>query len=119
MAPTADSLLVILCTFPNIDAAGEAAHALVRERLCACVNILPPMRSIYPWQGEIENTSEILCILKTTAARFPQLEARLRELHTYDVPEIIALRAESVSQSYLAWALQETSPLPPVEDELA
>ena len=108
MDQTVDSLLVILCTFPNIDAAGEAAHTLVRERLCACVNILPPMRSIYPWQGEIENASEILCILTTTAARFPQLEARLRELHTYDVPEIIALRAEAVNQSYLSWVVQET-----------
>lgn len=110
MEQTTDSLLVILCTFPNVDAAGEVAHTLVREHLCACVNILPPMRSIYQWQGEIENASEILCILKTTAARFPQFEARLRELHSYEVPEIIALRAEAVNDSYLLWAVQETTP---------
>jgi periplasmic divalent cation tolerance protein len=109
MSQSANELLVILSTFPNPEAAGEAAHTLVGEGLCACVNILPHMRSIYQWQGEVANNAECLCLIKTTRARYDELAARLRELHTYDVPEIIALSAAAVGDSYLAWVIGETS----------
>lgn len=104
----ANELLVVLSTFPSVEAAGEAAHVLVAEGLCACVNILPHIRSIYQWQGEVANNAESLCLIKTTRARYPQLEARLRELHSYDVPEVVALPAAAVSDSYLAWVVEET-----------
>lgn len=109
MAASTEELLVVFCTFPTTEAAGETAHALIAERLCACVNVLPAMRSIYPWKGEIANNGEVLTIIKTTRARYPALEARIRELHSYDVPEIVAVPASHVSESYRQWVEEETS----------
>ena len=96
-------LLVILSTFPDAAAARTAADALVRESLAACVNILPGVESIYRWQGKMESGSEVLAIIKTTAARYPELEARLRALHPCEVPEILAVPAAAVSESYARW----------------
>ena len=110
MSSPANDLLVILCTFPSIEAAGEIAQALVGERLCACVNMLPHTRSIYQWKGEIVNNEEVLCLIKTASSRHAALEARLRELHPYEVPEIVSLRAAEVNDSYLRWVADETSP---------
>ena len=110
MSHGGSELLVVLSTFPSAEAAGEVAFVLVAEGLCACVNILPHMRSIYQWQGEVANNAECLCLIKTTAERFPQLKERLAELHGYEVPEIVALRAAEVSQSYLDWVVAETDP---------
>jgi periplasmic divalent cation tolerance protein len=109
MTNGANELLVVLSTFPSAEAAGEAAHVLVGEGLCACVNILPHMRSIYQWQGEVANNAESLCLIKTTRGRYAELEARIRELHTYDVPEVIALPAAAVSDGYLAWVIGEVA----------
>lgn len=113
MSDVANDLVVVLSTFPGPEAAAEAAHRLVAERLCACVNVLPHIRSIYVWQGEVANNPEALCIIKTTRARYPALEARLAELHSYEVPEIVALPVAAVRDSYLAWVVEETAP--PVE----
>lgn len=102
------SLLVVLSTFPDAEAARRAAETLVSEQLAACVNVLPGVASIYSWAGKVETSQEVLAVIKTTAERYPLLEKRLRESHPYEVPEIVALPAATVSESYLAWVIQST-----------
>lgn len=102
-------LVIVLCTFPTEESAAEAAHTLVHERLCACVNILPRLRSIYRWRGEIEDAAEVLCLIKTTTERHAELVARLRALHSYEVPEIVTLAPSAVGRSYLEWVAEETT----------
>jgi len=102
--------LVLLTTFPDEDTAARVARALVDERLCACVNLLPGVRSIYRWKGAVTDEREVLAIAKTTAARLPALERRLAELHPYEVPELVALAAAHVHPPYLAWLLAEVAP---------
>lgn len=82
-----------LCTFPDAATADALARILVEERLAACVNLLPGVRSVYRWQGEVEQAEEVLGIIKTTETRLPALMERLRALHPYDCPELIALDA--------------------------
>jgi periplasmic divalent cation tolerance protein len=102
--------LVILCTCPDDAIAGRLARSLVEQRLAACVNIVPAIRSIYSWQGELCDDKEVLLVIKTLQSRFPELEAWLREHHPYDVPEVVALPAEHVSADYLAWIASGVSP---------
>lgn len=100
-----------LLVFVTVASRGDGerlAEAVVGERLAACVNLLGPMRSIYRWQGAISRDDEYLLLIKTTAARYAGLEARLRALHTYDVPEIIALPIECGLASYLEWLANAT-----------
>ncbi len=97
------SAIVVLCTFPNSEAACNVAQKLIAERLVACVNILPAVTSIYRWQGNIEESPEVLCLCKTTQGAYPALEARVLQLHPYTVPEILALPATAVSPDYLQW----------------
>jgi periplasmic divalent cation tolerance protein len=96
-------LLLVLSTFPSADSARAAAAALVGESLAACVNLLPGVESIYRWEGKIEQSAEVLAFIKITAAAWPDLQRRLRELHPYDVPEIVALNPAQVSPDYLRW----------------
>lgn len=84
------------------------ADQVVRERLVACAQMLPPITSIYSWQGEIEQAEEFLLLLKTPADRYPDLEHRLHQIHPYDEPEILALPATQVSATYLDWAVVQT-----------
>jgi periplasmic divalent cation tolerance protein len=84
----------------------------VEERLAACAQVLGPLTSTYRWQGAVETADEWYCHLKTTAERWPALEARLRALHPYDVPEIIALPIAAGSRAYLDWITAETRPDP-------
>jgi periplasmic divalent cation tolerance protein len=99
---TTDALLVCV-TVPDAETADKLAEALVGERLAACVNVLPPMRSIYRWKGAVERDSEQLCLVKTTRAGFERLRARIIELHPYEVPEVIALPVERGHAAYLEW----------------
>jgi periplasmic divalent cation tolerance protein len=110
MITSSNQLIVVLTTFANIEDAGRVAHSLVGEGLCACVNLVPQLRSIYKWQGEIVTNSEILGIIKTTAAAQESLTTRLRELHTYEVPEIVVIAADAVGEGYLRWVLDEVGP---------
>jgi periplasmic divalent cation tolerance protein len=98
-------LLIILSTFPNTEAARAAAEVLVGERLAACVNILPGVESVYRWEGKVESGAEVLAVIKTSAELWTALEQRLRELHPYEVPEIVALSATEVAESYLRWTV--------------
>ena len=95
--------LVVLVTVPSRDAGEQLAEALVGEALAACVNIVGPMRSIYRWQGEICRDDEHLLLIKTTSARYAALEARVRALHSYDNPEVVALSIERGAAAYLEW----------------
>jgi periplasmic divalent cation tolerance protein len=93
----------VTTTLPDQAAANRLAATLVEERLAACAQVLGPVSSTYRWQGTIEHAEECYCHLKTTLARLPALQLRLRELHPYEVPEIIALPIIGGDESYLKW----------------
>jgi len=97
------NVVVVLSTVADDQSAEKIARALVEEKLAACVNVLPPMRSIYRWKGAVEGGTERQLVMKTTSARVGALEKRLAELHSYELPEFIVLRADGGSEAYLAW----------------
>lgn len=97
---------VCLCTVPSAEVGGELARGLVESRLAACVNIVPGVRSVYRWKGEIQDDGELLLIIKTTRQRFEPMRDWLVDAHPYDVPEVIALSVESGADAYLAWVLE-------------
>lgn len=96
-------IAIVLCTFPNETLAESVAETLVTEQLAACVNLLPAVRSIYQWEGNVEKESETLAMIKSTESGFPALEKRLTELHPYEVPEIIAITVNDGNAGYLQW----------------
>jgi len=99
--------IVIFVTAPE-DEAADLAKTLVEERLVACVNIVPGLRSIYWWQGKMEDEAEVLCIMKTRSNLFESLKDRVRELHSYEVEEIIALPIMAGNLPYLDWIKENT-----------
>ena len=103
-----DAFVVVLVTAPTAEVATTIAHAVVGEKLAACVNIVPGLRSIYAWQGKLCDDTEVLCIVKTRRALFSALRDRVTALHPYEVPEIIALPISDGSAPYLAWLQHET-----------
>lgn len=92
---------VVLCTFPDLAQARQIGAAMVERQVAACVNLVPGIESIYRWEGKVERAGEVLALFKTT--RYPELEAALRELHPYEVPEILALPVAAGLPAYLAW----------------
>ena len=94
---------IVLCTVPDEAAARQIASALVVERLAACVNIVPGVSSVYRWEGAVETASELLLIIKTTAAIYNQLQERIRVLHPYELPEVIAVALDQGLPEYFAW----------------
>ncbi len=102
------SVLVCHCACPDPGTAEAIATRLVEERLAACVQILPPMRSVYRWEGKVEQAAEVLLLAKTSSDRLQALCARIQALHPYDTPEVIALEAAGGSGSYLDWVHAET-----------
>lgn len=94
--------LVVMVTTPPAEAE-KLAQTLVDEALVACINILPQVQSVYKWQGAVVKEQESLLVIKTTDAAFAKLEKRIRELHSYDVPEIIAVPLANGSKAYLDW----------------
>ncbi len=101
--------VVVYVTAPSAEEARTLARALVEERLAACVNLLP-VESVYRWQGQLEEASEILLVVKTCHGRLDALAARVRALHSYTVPEIIALPLLAGWPPYLQWLEEETQP---------
>ncbi len=95
--------LVVLSTFPDADTAARVARVLVEDRLAACVNVVPTVRSIYRWEGQVCDEAETLAVIKTTAERYAALAAKIAELHPYQVPEVIALPLADGHPPYLAW----------------
>ncbi len=104
-----DPLIVVLCTVPDEATAERLAKGLVEQRLAACVNAIPGVKSFYRWQGQIEADTEIQLVIKTRSERFDELAAWVSANHPYDVPELIAIPADRVSDAYLAWAVEQTS----------
>lgn len=102
-----DELRVVMCTCPP-DAAERLARGLVEQRLAACVNVLPRIRSIYRWQDAVSDDEETLLIVKTRAAAFDALRDWLLRAHPYEVPEIIALPVTDGAPDYLAWVTEQT-----------
>lgn len=100
---TADARLVVFVTAPVGELPAQIARALVGEGLAACVNILPQIRSIYFWDNAVQDDAEQLLVIKTTADRYQALEARVRQLHTYEVAEVIALPITHGAADYLTW----------------
>lgn len=94
---------VILCTVPSEESARQIAQTLVEERLAACVSIVPGVRSIYRWQGNICDDPELLLLIKTRRERFARLLRRLQEIHPYEVPEVQALAVTESAPSFLEW----------------
>jgi periplasmic divalent cation tolerance protein len=103
-----EDALVVLVTAPSPEQAAELARALVEERLAACGNVVPAIRSIYRWEGKVHDDAEALLVLKTTSGRFEALRERVIALHPYDVPEVLALPVAAGSAPYLAWLAAET-----------
>jgi periplasmic divalent cation tolerance protein len=100
--------ITVFITAPNEEEAARISHAIVGERLAACVNIIRSVRSIYRWQGRIEDEQEVLMFVKTKRTLFERLQGRVKELHSYAVPEIIGLPVVEGSKQYLDWLGQET-----------
>ncbi len=95
--------ILVFSTFPDADTARRVARVLVEERLAACVNLVPQVESIYRWEGAIETASEVLALIKSNNWKYQLIEARIRELHPYKTPEIIAIRIDSGLGEYLRW----------------
>ena len=100
--------IVVMVTCGSEEEALKIARSLVEERLAACVNLFPPVRSIYRWDGKIWDEKEWLLIIKTQQNRFEELEKRVKVLHSYSVPEIISLPITEGSSAYLNWLGQNT-----------
>lgn len=100
--------LVVLTTVPSAAIAQRITTVLLRKRLAACVSRVGGLRSTYRWKGRMETTSEILLVIKTSAASYAALETALRANHPYDVPEILALPVRRGAKSYLDWIIRET-----------
>jgi periplasmic divalent cation tolerance protein len=102
----AEEVLIVFSTFADAETARTAARTLVEEHLAACANIVPQIESIYHWKGKIESSEEVLVIFKTTNGRYQEFETRLRALHPYEVPEIIATQPFSGSLDYMNWVVE-------------
>lgn len=96
-------ILIALCTCPDDASAARLAHALVEERLAACVNRIAGVRSTYAWQGAVHDDAEVLLLIKTEASRFDALRERVLALHPYELPELIAVEVTRGLDRYLAW----------------
>lgn len=102
------SAIVVFITAPGEEEAAEIARVLVGERLAACVNIIKGVRSIYTWKGEVQDEVEALMVLKTREDLFKALKSRVRELHSYDVPEVIAMPITQGLEDYMRWMEEVT-----------
>ncbi len=107
---TVTDKIVVLVTCGSAREARSIARALVERKLAACVNLLPaPVESVYRWKGKIESAKEFLLIVKTTRKRFAAVQAEIRRLHSYEVPEIIALPIAMGSRDYLTWIAESVA----------
>jgi len=105
---TAEEFVVVLVTAGSSEEAARIGQTLVAERLAACANVVGPIRSIYRWQGAIEDAAEHLLLLKARARDVETLDERVRALHSYEVPEVLALPIIAGSAAYLAWLAEAT-----------
>jgi periplasmic divalent cation tolerance protein len=104
------AVLACTCTCPDLASAQRVAEALVDERLAACVQVLPGVRSTYRWHGNVERADEVLLLIKTTSERLETLAERVRALHPYELPELLAVEAAGGLPDYLDWVAAQTRP---------
>ncbi len=104
--------IVVLCSCAGEEEAARIAGSLVETRLAACVTILPRVQSVYRWQGAVERSEECLLIIKTSRSHFDRLQAEIVRLHSYEVPEVLALSVVEGAAAYLNWMDQELAPRP-------
>ncbi len=100
--------IIILCNTNSMDSAETIANFLVKEKLAACVNIVPKIKSIYTWQNKIEKEEEVLILIKTKQSLFNQVKEKIRLLHPYEVPEIISINIQEGTTDYLNWISNNT-----------
>lgn len=105
-----DEYLLVLTTCPGHGMAAEIATAVIEQRLAACVNSIGGLRSWFRWKGRLEQDEEVMLLIKTTQARFAELETAIRGLHPAEVPEIIAIPIQAGSAAYLGWLSENTTP---------
>ncbi len=103
-----NDILLVLTNLPDQAGAERVATALVEQGLVACVNILAPCQSVYRWEGKVERATEVPVLIKTRAIHYPEVELAIRQLHPYQVPEIITLPVSGGLPAYLDWVRQET-----------
>jgi periplasmic divalent cation tolerance protein len=101
--------LTVFCTFPDLEVARRIVDRLIEGGFIACGNIFPGVESIYRWKGQIERSSEVLAILKTTKERYSNLESVFKEVHPYEVPELVATPISEGLPAYLAWIAENVS----------
>lgn len=99
----ANGIVIVFCTFPDVPTAGKVVRELVEQRLIACGNIIPQIQSVYRWHNEVESNEEALAMLKLPVEHYPAVEQKVRELHPYEVPEIIAVPVGKGLPGYLNW----------------
>lgn len=104
-----DSAILVFCTCPSESVAKQLAHQAVQEHVAACVTLLPQVTSIFHWDGELQEDTECLMMLKTTTSKYALLEALLVQQHPYDVPEIVQVPIQAGWPNYLAWLQQSCS----------
>lgn len=104
-----DDVIVVLTNLPDRGAAQKLAQELVAQRLAACVNVLAECASVYRWKGAVENATEVPVLIKTRAARYAEVEAAIRRLHPYELPEVLAVPVVRGSKEYLDWVAGETA----------
>ena len=109
MSKSTGNVLIALVTASTRKEATKIGQALVRGKLAACVNIIPAVTSIFSWKGRVQKSREVLLILKTTSRQYRALEKRIRSMHSYEIPEIIAVRVDKGFDQYLEWVRSETT----------
>jgi periplasmic divalent cation tolerance protein len=103
-----DETLVVYCTCPDEASGQKIADRLVGDRLAACVNLIPALRSTYRWKGEVQHDAECLLLVKTRRSRFTAMQDAIRACHPYELPEVIAVPVTAGSKEYLDWVLENT-----------
>lgn len=106
---TPDEVLTVFCSCSGIEEAEKIARALVERRLAACVNIISGVQSLYRWQGNVETAVECLMLVKTSRSRFDAIRDSIRQLHSYEVPEILAIPVTNGSQAYIDWIAESVT----------
>jgi periplasmic divalent cation tolerance protein len=109
MNKSAGNVLIVLVTAASRKEAAKLGQAAVKEKVAACVNIVPGVMSIFRWEGKVQESREALLIVKTSERQYTALERLIRSMHSYEVPEIVALKVERGSRQYIAWVERETT----------
>ena len=107
-----EPILLVMSNLPDRDSALQLAHSLVEARLAACVNVLAQCTSVYRWKGEMETAAEVPVLIKTRESLFPRVEEAIRQMHPYELPEVVAVPITAGLAAYLEWVAVETAPNP-------